>query len=333
MKYVLGIDIGGTTVKLGLFNHKLAEGMDLELMAKTQIPTRTEDSGEHILEDVAKACEALCKENDVAMKDVLGAGIGVPGPVIVQTEDESYLVNKCVNLGWGQKDVSAEFRALAGIPLVKATNDANAAAVGEAFYGMEKLWDGSRRCSVMVTLGTGVGGGIIVHGRLVHGTFGAAGELGHMLIAPMHPLIHEVHEEDLAPFGELEYYASATGIARTANAYLKAVDTPSTLRDLEELTTKDVFDAAKAGDQVAQYVTEFFFDTIATALGTISAVVDPESYIIGGGVSHAGKYLLDGIENTYRQKVFHASRGTNFRLAGLGNDAGIYGAAGLVLMD
>ena len=177
----------------------------------------------------------------------------------------------------------------------------------------------------MVTLGTGVGGGIIVNGKIVTGTHGAGGEIGHVHVED------DEHEScNCGNQGCLEQYASATGIVRLANRMLAATDKPSVLRN-EEVTAKSVFDAVKAGDELAMEVAEKFGKYLGTALAVVAGVVDPEVYVIGGGVSKAGKIILDYIEKYYKKYVFQGSRDCAFALAELGNDAGICGAAKLVL--
>ena len=308
-KYCFGIDVGGTTVKCGLFS---TEGVPLD---KWEIPTRTEDDGKNILPDVAETILAKIAEKDIAKENITGIGIGVPGPV-----NENGCVPCAVNLHWGYKDIEGELKELTGIP-VKAGNDANVAALGE-------LWKGGgagARSMIMVTLGTGVGGGIIIDEKIVPGYHGAGGEIGH------------VHVEDAITdpcncgnCGCLEQVASATGIARLAREELAASDEPSVMRGREHVSAKTVFDAVKEGDAVAIRVAERFGLYLGKALASFSCVVDPQIIVIGGGVSKAGPILLDFIEKNYRKYTFQACRETDFALALLGNDAGIYGAAKMV---
>ena len=309
-QFVFGIDLGGTTVKLGLFT------VNGELKYKWEIPTRTENSGVHILGDIAASVKAKLEETGIAVSQVKGAGLGVPGAVL-----EDRYVKPCVNLnGWGG-DVAGELSALCGWPL-KAVNDANAAALGEMWMG-----GGSGYSNVVfVTLGTGVGGGIIVGGKLLSGVHGAAGELGHIKMNP-----HETEVCGCGKRGCLEQYASATGIVRKANELIAQTDEPSALRSLERVTAKDVFDYAKAGDQLALNVVSFFGDTLGRALACISCVCDPQIFVIGGGVSAAGQIILDVVQKAFRANAFPASEETGFALASLGNDAGICGAARLIL--
>ncbi len=310
MKYGFGIDVGGTTVKLAFFT---SYG---DMIAKWEIPTVTENQGERILPDIARAVERYLMENGIDRSEVLGLGIGVPGPV-----DDKGVVNHCVNLGWGVKDLVAELEALTGFP-VRAGNDANVAALGECWKG------GGEGCRnlVMATLGTGVGGGIVIDGRVIPGTHGAGGEIGHITVNP-----GETEPCGCGNYGCAEQYCSATGIVRVAKAYLAAQNGESSLRALEAMTCKDVFDAAKAGDQAAQAILEQVYEYMGRFLASVCCVVDPEVVVIGGGVSRAGEMLLEGIRKYFLRYVFHAIRPVRFALAKLGNDAGAYGAFKLVL--
>lgn len=309
-KYAFGVDVGGTTVKLGLFD---GEGT---LLDKWEIPTVTENQGEAILPDVAKSITAKMEEKGLAEADVAGIGIGVPGPV----DRNGLLVGRAVNLGWDSLDIPKALQAYIKVP-VKAANDANIAAFGE-------LWQGGGRGyenMVAVTLGTGVGGGIIVDGRLLAGATGAGGEIGHL-----HLQDGEAESCNCRNKGCLEQYASATGIVRLAKRRLAEDEKPSTLRQ-GEITAKAVFDAVKAGDGVAIEIAERFGDYLGKGLAIVSAVVNPEVFVIGGGVSKAGEILLTFVEPCFQKYAFPQCRGAKFVLARLGNDAGIYGAAALVL--
>ena len=310
MRYGFGVDVGGTTVKLAWFDE---EGT---LLHKWEIPTVTEGGGSAILPDIAKAVEGFLAENKIDKSQVIGIGVGVPGPV-----NDQGVVNRCVNLGWGVFNVAQTLSELTGLP-VRAGNDANVAALGEAWKG------GGMGCDNMVlaTLGTGVGGGIIIGGKPVSGAHGAGGEIGHI------PLCKDETEPcGCGKFGCAEQYCSATGVVRVTKRYLDAHDTPSVLRDLETLTAKDIFDAAKAGDAAAQEALEQVYDLMGQFLASICCVADPEVVVLGGGVSRAGQPLLDGTRKYFDRYVFHASRSTRFALASLGNDAGAYGAFKRVL--
>lgn len=306
-KYVFGVDIGGTTVKLGLFD---VEG---NLLDKWEIPTRTENEGTKILPDIADSICAKMKQMD---KDtIIGVGVGAPGPV-----DNEGVVHRAVNLGWGTFSIKDTLEDLLHMP-VMAGNDANVAALGEMWMG------GGRGCKdlVVVTLGTGVGGGIIVNGKMLTGATGAGGEIGHIHV--------EDKEEEICGCGNkgcLEQYTSATGITRLAKRMLASCDEASVIRE-SEVTSKTVFDAVKAGDALSIKVAKQFGKYLGDGLASIAGVVNPEAFVIGGGVSKAGEILIDYIRPHYEKNVFHGSRNVKFELAKLGNDAGIYGAAKLIL--
>ena len=309
-KYCFGIDVGGTSVKCGLFQ------TDGTLADKWEIPTRTENQGENILPDVAEAIRNKMQERGIDNADVAGVGIGIPGPI--NTKGEAACA---VNLYWGFKPVAKELSELTGLP-AKAGNDANVAALGEAWKGAAA---GAQNV-VMATLGTGVGGGIIVGGKIVAGHHGAGGEIGHANID------HSENEKcNCGNSGCLEQYASATGIVRVARQILESSSETSTLRGIEKLTAKDVLDAFKAGDVLAGKIMEQVGDKLGGALAFIAAVVDPEAIVIGGGVSKAGQPLIDCIQKYYRQYAFSLCKDTPMVIASLGNDAGIYGAAKMVL--
>ena len=241
----------------------------------------------------------------------------MPGPIL-----EDRIVNRCVNLGWGVVDVTKELRLLTDISNIKVANDANAAALGEMWKGGGK----GHSDVVMITLGTGVGGGVIMGGKIVCGHFGAGGEIGHVLM-------NRFEEKPCAcgKKGHLEQYTSATGIVRRAKELLAFSDRPSTLRDLPEITAKDVFDHAKQGDVLALEIVDFVGAVLGGACAMISCVVDPEIYVIGGGVSKAGEILINAVRKYFRSGAFHASEDAKFALATLGNDAGMYGAVKMVL--
>ncbi len=308
--YLFGVDVGGTTVKMGLFDK------DGNVLEKWEIPTRTENSGEKILPDIADSIKNKMTEKSIAREDVIGAGVGVPGPV-----DGNGIVHRAVNLGWGEVDLKKELSALLDGMRVEGGNDANVAALGE-------MWKGGgqgHQNLVAVTLGTGVGGGIIINGEILTGATGAGGEIGHI-----HVEDHETEACGCGNFGCLEEYASATGITRLANRALAASDKDSVLRK-GEVSAKTVFDAVKAGDALAIEVAQKFGDYLGKGLGVIAGVINPEIFVIGGGVSKAGEVLFDYIKPSFEKTVFHGCRNTIFALATLGNDAGIYGAARLVL--
>lgn len=311
-KYVFGVDVGGTTVKLGLFD---IEG---NLLDKWEIPTRKENGGELILVDTAESIKAKMSEKDMLKKDVVGVGLGAPGPI-----DGEGTVYGAVNLGWGTFSIRDTLAELLELP-VKAGNDANVAALGEMWKG------GGQGCKnlIAVTLGTGVGGGIIVNGEILTGAVGAGGEIGHM-----HVEDNETERCGCGNTGCLEEYASATGIVRLAARALHSCEEPSVLRDVpeEKLSAKKVFDAVKDGDGLAVKIAEQFGEYLGKGLGVVASIINPEIIVIGGGVSKAGKILFEYISPYFYKTVFRGSSNVKFALATLGNDAGIYGAARLVL--
>lgn len=309
-KYGFGIDVGGTTIKMSLFE------MTGKMLDKWEIPTDTKNQGSSILDDIAAAVEGKLSEKKIGKEDVAGIGIGVPGPVT-----GSAVVIRCANLGWGRVDVAQELGAKTGLP-VKVGNDANIAALGEMWQGGGKGY----KNAVMVTLGTGVGGGIIIDGKIVEGPNGAGGEIGHIFV--------EENEPEACGCGKhgcLEQYASATGVVRLANRALAVDGRASSLRSFDKITAKDVFDAAKDKDAVALEVVEKMGKILGTALANVACVVDPEVFVIGGGVSKAGPILTDVIQKYYIERAFHACRDARFALATLGNDAGVYGGVSLLL--
>ena len=308
-KYIFGVDLGGTTVKMGLF---LSSG---ELLHTWEIPTRTEKGGKYILGDIADSVIETLREREISKDDVEGIGIGVPGPV-----GADGTVFKCVNLGWGVFNVADRLQELTGLK-VKAGNDANVAALGEMWQG------GGKGCHsiVMITLGTGIGGGIILNGEILSGTNGAAGEVGHIPVWD-----DETEMCGCGKRGCLEQYGSATGIVRVAKRYLKAHDEPSILRQYDDFTAKEVCDAAKENDAIAIEILDLVGKILGKALACISCVVNTEAFVIGGGASRAGSVLLDPIEKYFKEYAFHAARDTEFKLATLGNNAGIYGGAKMI---
>ena len=308
-KVLFGVDVGGTTVKLGCFD---TEG---SLLDKWEIPTRTEDKGANIIGDIAGSILVKLAKDDIDKKDVVGIGIGVPGPV---KSDGTVIV--AVNLGWKDVNVNKELEELTDIK-VKASNDANVAALGEMWRGGGQGYSNV----VAVTLGTGVGGGIIVDGKIVNGSTGAGGEIGHI-----HLEDNESEACGCGGHGCLEQYASATGVVRLAKKKLADSSKDSVLRE-GEVTAKDVWDAVKEGDELAKEVAEIYGEYLGKGLAAVADVVNPEVFVIGGGVSKAGRVLIEYMEPYYDKYVFPGAKGAKFALAKLGNDAGIYGAARLVL--
>ncbi|HIQ74669.1 MAG TPA: ROK family glucokinase [Candidatus Cottocaccamicrobium excrementipullorum] len=308
----IGIDIGGTTVKIGVFT---AEG---ELLHKWEVPTRKEEGGKNILPDVAQSIKEKLKAFGIPAEEVLGAGMGVPGPVM---PDGS--VEVCVNLGWKNKNPQEELsRLLGGMPVFSG-NDANVAALGEMWQGGGKGY----RDIVMVTLGTGVGGGVIIDEKILAGRHGLAGEIGHI-----HVRSEEKEYCNCGGRGCLEQVASATGIAREARRAMEAKKVPTAMEKFgSRISAKNVLDCAKEGDQLALEVMDTVGHYLGLALSQIALTVDPEVFVIGGGVSRAGQFLIDVIQKHYDDFVTISANKPGLTLATLGNDAGIYGAARLAL--
>ena len=310
MRYGFGVDVGGTSIKLGLFS----EAGDR--MEKWEIPTRTEHGGAAVLPDVAAAVRACTARHNLSREQILGLGIGVPGPV-----SRDGVVNRCANLGWGTFSIQQVLSDLTGLP-VKAGNDANVAALGECWKGGGR----SYHSMILVTLGTGIGGGIVVDGRILYGAHGAGGEISHM------PMRKE--ETDVCSCGKrgcAEQYGSANGIVRLARRRMACSATPSPLREMEHFTCKDIFDLCAGGDTLALEIQEEYFDFLGQFLADVCCVIDPEAVLLGGGVSKAGRPLLDGVRKHFLPYMFHTGREITFALAELGNDAGIDGSFKLAL--
>lgn len=306
-KFYVGVDVGGTSIKMGMFSHTG------ELLEKWEIPTRVDEDEQtdRILPDIAASIEEKRSEKN---GNIVGIGLGIPGPV---TDDGTVL--KCANIHWPVFNVKEKLFDLTGVANIRVGNDANVAALGEMWKGGGRGFDSI----VMVTLGTGVGGGVILGGKILTGTKGAAGEIGHMAV--------EYDEEETCNCGTkgcLEQYASATGIVRLAKKQM--VET-SSLAKIGNLTAKDVFDEAKAGDAYALQIVDRFARYLGVALGNVAQIIDPEAFVIGGGVARAGSIITESIEKYYNDSVMFALRGKQFNLAELGNDAGIYGAVRMVL--
>ena len=312
-EYAFGIDLGGTTAKIGLFTTSGA------LLEKWEVPTDTSNAGEHILENLAAAILGKMKEQSITPEQVEGVGIGVPGPV----QNASIVPIVCANLGgWGEQNVSACLSGLLDGLKVLVGNDANVAALGEIWMGAAK------GCSsaVMVTLGTGVGGGVIVNNHVIDGTHGAGGEIGHITVNR-----HETAVCGCGKKGCLEQYSSATGVVRCMKKLLdETPDIPCVLRGTD-FAAKDVFDAARNGDALAAREVDEMTDTLAMALANIANTVDPETFLVGGGVARAGEILFTPLNEHFKTYAFRSCRETPIKQASLGNDAGIYGAVRLIV--
>lgn len=278
-----GIDVGGTTVKLGLFS-------DGKIIDHWQVPTDTTQKGKNILPDIIRSLP----------EPAAGAGLAVPGAVLADGT-----VNRCINLGWDACRPGDEFESLSGLPC-RVLNDANAAALAEQRVGAAKGY----RDVLYVSLGTGVGAGLILDGRLHPGAFGSAGELGHLCLEPDGPLC------SCGNRGCLETYGSATGVCRLGAE-----------AGLPGLSSRELFDMAKAGDERAASAVDKASDALGRGIAAAYALIDPQAVVIGGGMAQAGQFLLDKVSAAFQHYAFHACRNTRFFLASLGQDAGITGAA------
>ena len=304
MSYLVGIDVGGTTVKLGFVT------LEGEIVDKWEIVTRREENGKNILPDIAASLIEQMAKHGISNDEIAGIGFGVPGPV------RKNVVLRCVNLGWDNVDVREEFSKL--IPFetkIVVSNDANVAAYGEVIKSTHHV-----KNAVMITLGTGVGGGVIIEGKPVDGLHGAGGEFGHIMIDRIHNF-----KCNCGHTGCLETVTSATGVVNIAKSYMDSAETK--LKELDKITCKDVFDLSLQGDPVCQKTVEEFGHYMGVATAFIAATLDPECFYIGGGVSRSGQYLLDVIEKYYRKYSIFATKDTKFYIAKLGNDSGMVGAA------
>lgn len=314
-KWIIGVDLGGTTTKLAFVS------LYGEILHKWEIPTDISDKGKNITVDIAKAIDAKLEELEEPKSRILGIGMGAPGPVNFANGS----IYEAVNLGWKDYPIKDLLEVETSLPAF-IDNDANIAALGEMWKG---AGNGAKDL-ICVTLGTGVGGGIIANGALVHGVSGAAGEIGHITVVP----------ENGAPCncgkkGCLETVASATGIVRLAEEALEQSTEPSLLRNRldakEKLSSKDIFDCSEEGDRLAQEIIQKVSRYLGLGLANMANGLNPEKIIIGGGVSKAGSQLLNPVKEWFSQYTFPRVReSTELDIATLGNDAGVIGAAWLV---
>jgi len=313
VRVVFGIDIGGTTIKMGCFDE------EKRLIQKWELPSMISRRAEPMLEAIRMSLEIFLMDNGIAKKDVLGVGMTAPGPV-----REDGFCYGAVNIGWEDTPLRTVAETVFGVSPVYVGNDATVAALGEYLFGAGR----AHRSMLMVTLGTGVGGGIILDGQVLTGEAGGAGEIGHTCVNRA--------ERNVCGCGKkgcLEQYVSAVGIVRMAEQILASENTKSLLRGEEVLTSKHVWDAAKAGDVLALRVVDKVSDTLAMALANAGCILDPACIVIGGGVSQAGEILLKKVEAQFCAYIFPRGKKIPFFLAELGNDAGIYGGASLVFQS
>ena len=310
-RFCIGVDVGGTSIKIGLFD---IEG---KLIDKWEIKTRKENNGQYIIQDIADSIKTKLNESELTLEDLTGVGMGIPGPVL-----ESGYVERCVNIGWYEKNPARELSEVLDNVFVKTANDANIAALGESWKG----GGAGFASSCLFTLGTGVGGGLVYDEKVLAGSHGMCGEIGHITVNP-----GETDACNCGNHGCLEQYASATGIVRIAKKLLGSAEKSSKMRSVDNLTAKDVFDFAREGDDLAMQAVDTLGRYLGLALSYVSLIFDPEVFIIGGGVSKAGDILIDVIEKYYKNYLKLSENIAEVRLANLGNDAGIFGAAKLVL--
>lgn len=312
-KALLGVDIGGTTVKIGI----VSEVGDI--IKKWEIPTNLSNDAKEIPNDIWNSIDQHLSELQIERENVIGIGAGAPGFVNTDTGE----VAIAVNLGWKNFKLGEKLSSLSNLP-VYVDNDANIAALGENWKGSGELVDNL----IAITLGTGVGGGIIANGKIISGANGTAGEIGHMTVTD------KGEKCNCGRIGCLETIASATGIGRLAEEKVKA----SELTELEavynangKLTAKDVFDAAGKQDQVALDVINYVTDVLGLTIANIATIINPSKIVIGGGVSKAGQALLLPLKKSFsRYALPRLDEGCSFVIAELGNDAGIIGGAYLV---
>ncbi|HEP1787441.1 TPA: ROK family glucokinase [Streptococcus suis] len=316
-KKIIGIDLGGTSVKLAILT------IDGEIQEKWSIKTNILDDGSHIVPDIIDSIQQRFETHGLTKDDFLGVGMGSPGVV----DSEAGTVIGAYNLNWKTLQlVKEQFESALGLPFF-IDNDANVAALGEQWVGA-----GNNNPNVVfMTLGTGVGGGVIAAGNLIRGVKGAGGELGHITVDFDEPFACTCGKK-----GCLETVASATGIVnlsrRYADQYAGDAKLKQMIDDGQDVTAKDVFDLAKEGDDLALIVYRHFSEYLGVACANIAAVLNPAYIVLGGGVSAAGEFLLDGVRKLFAENSFpQIKESTQIVLATRGNDAGVLGAASLVL--
>ncbi|HER4594011.1 TPA: ROK family glucokinase [Streptococcus pyogenes NGAS616] len=312
---LLGIDLGGTTIKFGILT---AAG---EVQEKWAIETNILEGGKHIVPDIVASIKHRLDLYGLSSADFVGIGMGSPGAV----DRDTNTVTGAFNLNWKEtQEVGSVVEKEMGIPFA-IDNDANVAALGERWVGAGE----NNPDVVFMTLGTGVGGGIIADGNLIHGVAGAGGEIGHMIIEPENGFACTCGSH-----GCLETVASATGVVKVARLLAEAYEGDSAIKAAidngEGVTSKDIFMAAEAGDSFADSVVEKVGYYLGLASANISNILNPDSVVIGGGVSAAGEFLRSRIEKYFVTFTFPQVRySTKIKIAELGNDAGIIGAASL----
>lgn len=283
--YVVGIDIGGQTTKLGVVD---ARGT---VLSQTVIRTDTHNDVEKYVDELAEALNRIIGESKTE-GNIRGIGVGAPnGNYYTGT------IENAVNISWGGSGTIPFAKLLSermgGLP-VALTNDANAAAVGEMTYGAAR----GMKNFIMITLGTGVGSGIVINGEVVYGHDGFAGELGHTTAVR-----NNGRTCNCGKTGCLETYASATGVTRTAREWLELTDEPSTLRSLDTISSKDVYDAAKEGDKLALKIFEFTGKMLGRSFADFVAFSAPEAIVLFGGLARAKEFLAKPIEDAMNENL------------------------------
>ena len=311
--YYLGVDLGGTTIKVGLINEAY------QMIQSMSRPTGRERSSEEVLKDVAMLCLEVMKSQGITEKEIHSIGMGSPG---IASPEEGIILSSS-NLNFDHVNVRKEIQKYIDTE-VYVENDANCAALGEAICGAAK----GESSVVVVTLGTGVGGGIVTQGRLNHGSFFGAGEIGHQVIF--------YNEEELCGCGRRgcwEQYASATALIKQAKAALEKSPESMILKlakeqQLEDINAKVIFDAVHAGDATAKNILERYFKYVACGVSNIINILEPSVIVLGGGMSAQKEYLSDSVEKYVQKEMYGGlSLKTKIKAAQLGNDAGIIGAA------
>ena len=312
--YKIGIDLGGTNIAVGLVNEKY------EIVSKKSTPTLAERGADAILEDMAKLCREVCADVSLDVADVDGIGIATPG--VANSADG--VAEYCNNIYFRKYPIVAKLRELTGVENIKLENDANAAALGEAVAGAAK----DARISMIVTLGTGVGGGLVIDGKVYSGFNFVGGEIGHMVI-----------EKGGVPCscgrcGCWEMYSSAKALARMTREKIeecKAAGRHTVMLDAPKISGRTACDAMRRGDAAAKEVYDKYIDYLATGLANIINILQPEVVSLGGGVSNEGQSLIDDLLPAVRRQTYGYGyiKLTDIRIAALGNDAGIIGAAAL----
>lgn len=316
-KKIIGIDLGGTSIKFAILT---AAG---EIQEKWSIKTNILDEGSHIVDDMIAAIKHRMELLGLTADNFLGIGMGSPGVV----NRQKGTVVGAYNLNWKtEQPIKEKMEEELGLPFF-IDNDANVAALGEQWVGA----GANDPDVVFVTLGTGVGGGVVADGNLINGVAGAGGELGHITVDFEDPI-----QCTCGKAGCLETVASATGIVNLTRRYAEQYAGDARLKQMiddgQDVTAKDVFDLAKEEDELALIVYRNFCRYLGIACANIGSILNPSTIVIGGGVSAAGQFLLDGLNEVFKSNSFpQVASSTRLALADLGNDAGVIGAASLVV--